>query len=179
VGHQVNFFILPSDLAEMEAEVRKVGDVMMLRDRTAAPEPTELTTLSIGPGDMGKVALRVYLVRPKDRELVQTRWIEQQRHWIIDQFGSPIVEFDRPFFDGVAFRPGRAYFASGGKFGHAGRSTEFVRWGNRILASIRKSIIRTPQISSFAMYASPQALEWINQPDVSGGELGFRRAAPS
>jgi hypothetical protein len=176
LGHQVNFFILPSDLPSVEDAIRAVGEVVFLEDRTPTAEPMQLQTLSFDKGDMGKRQLRAYIVRDSDRGLVKTRFIEQQGYWVIDSLGSPVVELDRCYFDGTLLRRGRAYFASDLRFRPQMPGPDLVKWGDRVLARVRKLLIRSPSIAKY-IYASEDALRWIGQPDVTGNELSYHRAA--
>jgi hypothetical protein len=80
MGHQVNFFMLPADLPAVEAAVRATTDVCILQDRTPAPEPAEVGTLAVGPGDMGCRPLQAYIVRRRELGAVTTRFIAQQGH---------------------------------------------------------------------------------------------------
>jgi hypothetical protein len=172
MGHQVNFFMLPSDLSIAERAIQSAGDVAFLEDRSKTAEPKELHTITFEPGDTGKRSLRAYIVRDSDRGLVKTRFIEQQGYWVIDSLDSPVIEFDRCYFDGVVLRRGRAYFASDLRFRPRLPSTDFVKWGDRILLRLKKQLIRAPSISSY-VYASAGALEWIGQRGVTGNELSY------
>jgi len=48
VGHQVNFFVMPADLPDLETAMRSTGDVCFLADKSPACEPVELDTIAFG-----------------------------------------------------------------------------------------------------------------------------------
>jgi len=153
MGHQVNFFVLPGDLPAIEAAVLATGDVCFLEDRTLAPAPAHVR---FSPGDV-------------------TQW----GYWVIDDAGSSVMEFFTGFFDGIVLRRGRAYFASDLRFRPQLPDPGFVKWGDLVLARIRKLLIRVPEISSFC-YFSPAALQWIRQDGIAADKAGleFRLAQP-
>ena len=175
MGHQVNFFVLPPDLPAIEAAIRTTGPLCFLEDRTPTHEPSVLQTLAFEAGDMGRRQLRAYITRPSDLRDVKTRFIKQQGYWLIDSLDSPVIEFDRCFFDGQVLRPGRAYFASDLRFRASLPSRDFVKWGDRVMARIRTLLKRAPNIGR-NIYASADALRWIEREDVSGDEFAFQKA---
>jgi hypothetical protein len=170
MGHQVNFMTLPTDLPAIEAALRGTGDVCFLEDRTRSAEPAELDTLAFGPGEMGHRQLRAYIARRADLNAIKTRFVSTQGYWVIDSPSSPVIEFDRCFFDGNVLRRGRAYFASDLRFRPELPSQDFVRWGDRVLARIKRTLQRAPEIATW-IYASPDALRWIEAHDASGGNI--------
>jgi hypothetical protein len=180
MGHQVNFFVLPADLPEIEAAILTTGDVCLLADRMPAARPAKLATLAIEPGEMGRRPLRAYIARRSDLGAVETQFVSTQGHWVIDAAGSPVIEFDRCFFDGSVLRRGRAYFASDLRFRAALPSPEFVEWGDRVFSRIKDVLTRAPDIAPGA-YVSAGALRWIGQTGAyaSRGMLEFQAGATS
>jgi hypothetical protein len=53
-------------------------------------------------------------------------------------------------------------------------SPDFVLWGDKVLARIKKVLSRAPAIAPY-IYASADALRWIEQDDVTGNDLAFRK----
>lgn len=174
MGHQVNFFMLPADLPGVEAAVRATADVCILQDRTPAPEPAEVATLAVEPGDVGRRPLTAYIVRRRELGAVTTRFIAEQGHWVIDSSDSPVIEFTRCFFDGTVLRRGRAYFPADLRFCPELPSPDFVLWADEVLARIKKQLSGAPGIAPY-IYASAGALRWIGQDDVSGNDRAFRK----
>jgi hypothetical protein len=161
VGKQINFYLLPSDFTTVQAAIESAGPVKFLTDRTRDDRPREIDSLVINPDEMGRIALRVYAVRPEDLYSVKTKWIEQQGHWIIDQFDSPVLEIDPCYYDGRLIRRGRIYFATDLRFRPALPDQDFVRWGTAVLSRVRRSLLLNRQLRSFA-YISEAVIEWLN-----------------
>jgi hypothetical protein len=178
MGHQVNFFVLPEDLPVIETAILATGDVCFLEDRTPAPVPVHLATVAFSPGEMGRRQLTAYIARRQDLEAVKMRYVRQQDYWVIDDAGSPVVEFSRCSFDGIRLSRGRAYFASDLRFRPQLPDPDFVKWGDRVMARIRKLLIRVPESGC---YFSPAALQWVRQDGVAGSRdgLAFRLAEPN
>jgi hypothetical protein len=178
MGHQVNFFVLPTDLPAIEAAIRTTGDVCFLEDRTPTATPAELGTLAFEPGDMGRRPLDAYLVRRGDLGAVKTWFVSTQGYWLIKATDSPVIEFDRCFFDGNVLRRGRAYFASYLRFRPELPNPDFVKWGDRVLARIKNVLTRAPELTPPRIYVSAGALQWIREQgaSASGGVLEFQAA---
>jgi hypothetical protein len=175
MGHQVNFMMLPTDLPAIEAAIRGTGDVCFLEDRTRTAEPAEVDTLAFAPGEMGRRPLGIYIARRADLNAIKTWFASTQGYWVIDSASSPVIEFDRCFFDGTVLRRGRAYFASDLRFRPELPSRDFVQWGDRVLARIKRTLQRAPQIATW-IYASPDALRWMGEHSASGDNIQTFRA---
>ena len=176
MGHQVNFLALPTDLPVIEAAIRATGDVCFLEDRTPTAKPAELDTLAFSPGEMGRRPLRAYMVRRADLSAVNTRFVPGQGYWVIDDLSSPVIEFSRCFFDDTVLRLGRAYFATDLRFRPELASPDFVKWGDRVLARIKKTLRRAPGIANW-IYVSTDALQWIEEHHAAEDNLGTYRSS--
>jgi hypothetical protein len=176
MGHQVNFFVLPADLPAIEATIRSAGDVCFLEDRTPTEQPVVLDSLAFDQADMGHRPLRAYIARESGLAAVQTRFIGAQGYWLIDATVSPVIEFDRCFFDGSVLRRGRAYFASDLRFRPELPDPDFVRWGDRALSRIKKALQRAPDLPPW-IYVSAAAEQWIrdNHAVIDGGAISVRK----
>ncbi len=64
-------------------------------------------------------------------------------------------------FSGTRLTRGRAYFACDLRFRPQLPSSEFVRWGDRVLGRIKKKLTRHPEFAPPWMYFGAAALEWI------------------
>jgi hypothetical protein len=182
MGHQVNFFILPADLPAIEAAIRTTGEVCFLKDRTPTARPAKLETLAVESQDMSQrqISTAVYIVRRGDLDTVKTRFVSAQDYWLIASTESPVIEFSPGFFDGNRLGRGRAYFASDLRFRPELPSPDFVNWGDRVHARIKKMLTRVPEIAPPWIYLSANALQWIREHSASssGGALAFEAASP-
>ena len=157
----------------IEEAIRRTDDVVFLEDRTSTSTPSQLSSLSFAPGQMGHRQLRAYIARVQDLPAIKTRFVPEQDYWLIDSSDSPVVEFSRCFFDGRVLRAGRAYFPSDLRFRPHLPEADFVKWADRVLNSIRKSLIRAPSIARY-VYASRSALDWIDSNRATGNALEYR-----
>jgi hypothetical protein len=74
-------------------------------------------------------------------------------------------------------RRGRAYFASDLRFRPELPSPDFVKWGGRALARIKKVLTRAAELAPGA-YVSASALQWVREQDAAASDSGLEfRAA--
>ena len=75
----------------------------------------------------------------------------------------------------AAGRKRRAYFATDLRFRPGLPSPDFVRWGDRVLARIKKKLTRDPESAPPWLYFGASALEWIQSSGaiMTGGAIAF------
>lgn len=111
MGHQVNFYLDPSDTVTVEHAVRSIEPLFVLHSRSQGPTPKVLDSFNVE--DEGKPWLFLYLVRPEDLNQVVTSHISAQGYWSVEVLESPVIELTRCFFDGSVLRRGRLYYVDG------------------------------------------------------------------
>ena len=161
MGHQVNFYMLPDDLAEFEQMLQRQSGVVFLNAWFSTPAVERLPALAIP--EMGKTQLMVYLAREADVPYIHTTAIRSQQHWIVDEGRSPVVEFTRCYYDGKMIRRGRLYFNTRfyDEAGHwVGKPHDFVRWADGLLRWIRKHYRKDPHTT---FYVGSHAWQWTSQ----------------
>jgi hypothetical protein len=165
MGRQVNFYMMPEDLPELEALLHARGDLIFLRTRMSGPQPHEETSLELLPGDFG---MR-YLARPQDVGLLRIRHVPEQGDYAIVASQSPIVEFARCRFSPEADKlyAGRMYVATVApvRSGSDDAATEFLKWAQSLFHVIRRnsnfSPMKEPSMRGF--YVSRRAQMWRDQ----------------
>ena len=174
VGHQVDFFVMPADLPDLEAAIRGTGDVCFLGGRSLTARPVELDTIAPGPAT-GPQRLTCFIVQREEFPAVSTRFISAQGHWLIDDTASPVIEFSPGRFTGSELTRGRAYFASDLRFRPELPSPDFTRWGDKVLARIKKKLTRRPEFAPQWLYFGASALQWIQDSGavITGGATSF------
>lgn len=180
MGRQLNFFLMPEDLAVLESAVRSAGQVKFLRSRHSTKNLEVLDSLVITRDQMGHVDLRAYLCRPDDLQQVTLRYVPNQEHFVV-QPGSPVIEVDRCFFDGKFLHRGRLYF-----FTTNYTPADFTRWASRVFRSVRNSLVRQEAFGGY-YYFGQIARRWVEESDahlVSGGlammaSIPTSRASPN
>jgi hypothetical protein len=141
VGHQVNFYLAPTDTVALEQTIRTLGPLLVLHSRSPGSEPRVLESVSIE--ENGQPWLFVVLVRPEDLQAVVTRHVPAQGYWTIDVVQSPVIEFTRCFFNGTLLRRGRLYYVDG--FYDANDTWQdkrngFRQWAKAVLAKTKKGL---------------------------------------
>ena len=171
MGKQVNFYLLPLDLATVEAAIRSTGPVAYLPNSVPEPMIKTLSTIVLSDDQIGKEPLRVYVTHPKYLPQIRFRHVPQQGHFIIEP-GSPVIELDRNYFDGQRIRHGRMFFYTGPNF-----DPEFTKWADRVLRAVRKVLMRRPELGG--EYFGDAALKWISsrRARVQPGVAAFAQSA--
>lgn len=158
MGKQVNFILLPGDLRALEEELVRLSPFVVLHSRSASEKVKRLGGLD--PRASGEDWLHLFLVRPEDIEFVVTQFVAAQSYWAIDVLRSPVVEFQRCFFDGQTIRRGRAYFVD--RFYSANmkivqKPETFCIWAQSVLRTIRKRLQRQGND-----YVGSEAKKWLS-----------------
>ena len=71
MGHQVNFFVMPADLPDLETAMRATGDVCFIADKSPTCELVELDTIAFGPPTEPRLRT-CFIVQRKDIASVST-----------------------------------------------------------------------------------------------------------
>src|ERR1043165_7618856 len=111
MGHQLNFFLGPTDQIELETRLRNVDELVILHSRSPTDEPRIVETMNFS--EDGKQWLFFHFVRLSDLSAVQIREVPAQRYWVVDILKSPVVEVNRCYYDGKILRRGRLYYVDG------------------------------------------------------------------
>jgi hypothetical protein len=141
MGHQINFFLGPNDHAELEMRLRKVGELVVLHDRSPTPESRQVETTNFT--EDGKQWLFLCLVAPSDLSAVRTREVAAQGYWSVDDLRSPVIELTRCYYNGEILRRGRLHFVDGyygAQDQWVEKPEEFKAWAMRLFAAARKTL---------------------------------------
>lgn len=141
MGHQVNIYVDPSDTISLAHALRGLGPLHLLHSRSPTSEPKVIESVNVE--ENGQPWLFLYLVRPEDLGAVVTRHVPAQGYWTVDVLKSPVVEFNRCFFDGRILRRGRLYYIDG-FYGANEQWTEkpeaFRQWARAILTKTKSTL---------------------------------------
>ena len=165
MGHQVNFFLDIDDTMRVEALARSIAPLVVLHSRSgqAAPRVVENVLLD----EHGRRWLSYYLVQPECLGDVRMEYVPRQGCWTVDDFRSPVVQFDTCFCDGVILRRGRLYYVDGyydSQDNWVYYPDSFRKWAKTLLAKTRKILTRHDILA----YIGPGAKAWL---ETSGGKL--------
>jgi hypothetical protein len=158
MGKQVSFILLPGDLKALEEELDRIRPFVVLHSRSHSEKVQRLGGLD--PGKSGEDWLHLFLVRPEDVEFVVTQSVAAQGYWSIDALRSPVVEFQRCFYDGQRLRRGRAYFVE--QYYDVNKQLvqkpeTFRVWAQSVLSAIRRKLQRQG-----ADYIGSEAKRWLS-----------------
>jgi hypothetical protein len=173
VGHQVNFFVMPAELSDLEAAIRTTGDVCFLGEESPTAQPVELGALV--PASVTVPPRFKYLILRRQELLgVSTRFVAAQGYWLIEATRSPVIEFSPCRFTGSTLTRGRAYFSSDLRFRPEPPDPDFVRWGDRVLTRIKKKLTRRQEFAPW-LYFGASALQWVQDSGatMTGGATSF------
>ena len=161
MGHQINFYAAPADIAVLQERVGDVEPMLILHSRSPGAEPVVLSSLR--HTEDAKPWLFYYLVRRCDLANVTSEHVPSQGYWAIDVIRSPVVQFNSCFFDGTVLGRGRVYYVDGFYGEHDEwheKSERFRSWGKAVLKTTQKCLKRHG-----ADYIGPAAAEWLAQGD--------------
>lgn len=83
MGHQVNFFVMPADLPDLETAIRTAGEICFLAEKSPTGEPVELASIASGPAAEPGGLRTCFIVQRKDVVAVSTRFVKPQGCWLI------------------------------------------------------------------------------------------------
>ncbi len=158
MGHQATFFITADDTRAVETALRETGDFAILHSRSPTATPREVEHLDFS--ENGKPWLFLLLVLREHLADVQTRHVPEQGYWTIDVLTSPVVEFNRSFFDGRIIRPGRIYYVDGYYASNdvpVEKPEAFRSWAARTLRVVKKILAKRG-----SAYVGSAAAAWLD-----------------
>jgi len=141
MAKQFSILATDVDLTSLEQELRNAKDVELLSNEAndSLDGLRPLSGLAIPPSQAGKVSLICYLA-PRDmpqRILIERVSDVKVR---IDEQRSHLIQFWRPYFDGVVMRPGRLYYQNRLVRNNAfvSKDASFCKWADAVMARIRR-----------------------------------------
>lgn len=141
MSHQINFYLTPSDVEALEIKLGNAEQYVVLHSRSKTNHPFALNRLDYVEGD--KSWLYFYLVRPEDVNSVVMRNVPTQDYWTVDVVKSPVVEFNKSFFDGKILRRGRVYYTDSYYDANGGlqsKGDEFIAWAKKMLNVTKRNL---------------------------------------
>jgi len=102
---QINFYMMPEDVAELEHYIKEQGLVIVAYSNT---ENKPLILNSI----LNLKESKVYFILPENLHLFKMKYYETQNKYIVQDSYAPFIEYRRPIFlfDENKMRTGRLYF---------------------------------------------------------------------
>jgi hypothetical protein len=163
MGKQVTFFALPTDIASIEVAIKRISPLIILHSRSNSSCVQRLN--SINPNTADEEWLYLFLVRTEDVNEVIMKHVPSQNYWMIDVLHSPVIEFQRCFFDKKILRRGRAYFVE--KYFDSNdlliqKPEAFRYWANSVL-----TVIKSEFHKKGSDYIGADAAHWVLSHEVN------------
>lgn len=163
MGKQLNFFLLPQDIADFEDETNAIEPMLVVHKRSATGKPVVLRSLQ----DEGDIPLFVsYLVRREDLSSISMRHVPAQQYWIVDVTTSPVIEFQPGSLNEDGLGRGRLFFIEKyfDELGNVAIKRQgFVKWTGAVWRRLKKI-----SSSDGSFYIGKHAQAWI---DIDSGKL--------
>lgn len=163
MGRQVNCYMLPADAVEFLKAIGNMERVYFMNSRqtTFDLQPIPVSTIR----EIGTLSIFGYLARAADLPSIRLQFVPAQGYWTIDDAQSPVVQFNRGFYDGTILRRGRLYFQpwyydNSDWATRIDKSPAFVRWAENLLRWVRRHYQRDPETG---FYIGPHARAWAAQ----------------
>ncbi len=102
---QLNFFMMPEDIYEMEQYINK-QELLMIAYSNKMNSPRILNSLN----DMNEII--AYLVRPQNLSEIKLKYYQNQNKYIVNDSEASVIEYFKPIFktDNKTMLAGRIYF---------------------------------------------------------------------
>lgn len=160
MGRQIRILMLPDDMLALERDLQRFELRIVPRDLNK-PRLDFLSNFQLRKP--GKENLRVYLTRQDELQSIVIRPIGNGKLWTIDDLCSPVIQFDRCYFDGKIMREGRlfynlSWFDSSGAV--VSKSEEFQKWAQQLFALCRTKLVRDADLDA---YVGAAAKNWLKR----------------
>jgi hypothetical protein len=164
MGKQVNFYLIPDEIAQLEEKLRALKEpFVIIHNRSSNSEPRILSNLNFIEDDHRW--LFYYLVRKDDYASILMRNVPEQNYWVIDNLRSPVIEFNSCFYDGSILRRGRLYYIEsyyGIDDELVAKPEPFRKWAKSVLSLTKKNLEKFNND-----YIGEKTKHWVKQ----GGKL--------
>jgi hypothetical protein len=157
LGRQINFYAGPRDMETLTRELRRKWAVV-IADRPETPEPVVIySALPVLDG-----AIWAWLVREEDLNHIKWGHFPRLGYWVLDQMGSPAVQYLGPGMKNQIMTKGRLWY-SPEKSVRCKKPEDFTRWADSLLRVPRKIFSRLPKPKgySYSVYIGPEAAEMV------------------
>lgn len=170
MSKQFRFYLLPSDIEALVAELRTRVGVRIIQTPSLSLKPVELNS-SMNNRTSRKsdsVYVRCCLTAPNGAD-VRMRFYPTQSHWIITD-ESEVIEFSGCDYNGSVLMIGRFYFQNDMLIDDTiwPKRKEFTEWADRIFRTAKKLLHRSKALDA---YIGEDAEKWRSD----GGRFAWGR----
>jgi len=166
MGRQIQYFVLPSEFAELVATVGRPEAIELVPQ-----EQSSKTMRAWAIGDPPPIS--AWLIRRKDLSRMQSEepwWWDARKSWVVSA-GAFGLEMGGCFFDGRALTEARIYFNTLPPV-----DPEVEAWARRAMSAARKWLLRRTADENghpLKIYCGPQTAAWFDEshPMLHAGKL--------
>jgi hypothetical protein len=160
MGRQINFFMMPEDVAELDEQVREMG-FLMVADKMPTSEILYLNSLN------SKECHDKFLFLEQEKPVIHTKFIEEQNFYWIHPMENPVIEFSPCHLseDGNTLIEGRFFYEIeyfNNKEQLLTCSDEFLKKAEKLFRSYKK---RFKKYRIKRYYIGDSAWNWAQEQD--------------
>lgn len=167
---QINFFMMPEDVETFEAYLKGRKDTEFLGLPMYKQELRIVKSLL----DKGKdMFFGLFLASNFLLDKIVLKYIPKQDYYLIEDLTSPVIEFDRCFYDfkNKKIRRGRlyvitGYYADNGEW--VMKEQRFLDWADEIFKWFRKTFRKQKLEGYEGFLVTPKTIKWVQE---EGGDL--------
>ncbi len=155
MGRQVNFYMTNEEEKRFIEFTNGTGDIVILADTSPTQELRDIKTLPEPFSVPSWAFLLMYNRNVKPEPILE--YVPQQKHYVVERFQSPVVEFSRSFVKNDVMRAGRIWAEFKFYDEHrnlVAKDPMFQKWFNQLANWIRKNYKLVDSLT----YAGPEAV---------------------
>ena len=152
--------MLPEEIFLLENFLKK-NETLFIKQPTLQKKITFSPTIQIE--EMGEEWLVCFLTQKEYVNDIYSKFIENKKYFLVDEITSPVLEFNRCFFDGSILNRGRIYFVKefyDSENNLIKKDKNFIDFCNKVIRYIRNNFIKDKKSDD---YLSPMAIKWIDE----------------
>ena len=161
MSKQCRFYLLPSDVERLLAELRSQVGLKLISKRSPVLKPTELESpfseYVSQPTKAKFLHVDCFLTPPTEAE-IKMHHLTKQEQWTVAE-SSEVVEFSGCDYDGKTLSIGRFYFQNDQLIGDAlwPKRDEFLQWADGLFQTTKKLLKRSKTLNA---YIGKDAAAW-------------------
>lgn len=173
MGRQFRFYLLPSDIDRVLAELRGSLPMRLIGDVSACLQPMEIQSPfeRVDPKQKSRIPSSVYCYLISSDEPDVRMWYMCKRQlWAVDDERSEVMEFSGCDFSGTVLDIGRFYYRADMLLDMSiwPKRAEFVSWAEKVFRTTKRMLKYSPNL---AAYVGEDAAKWKRE----GGMFGSIR----
>jgi hypothetical protein len=170
MSRQFRFYLLPSDIERLAAELRSRFGARFIDSVSPSMTPMEIDSCIRTAEYDGSTYVHCYLIPSSGAEIKMWHMTKRQL-WAVDE-SSEVIQFNGCEYHGEVLEIGRFYFHTDILMGDAiwRKRPEFLEWADKVFRTTKRLLHRSNAMDA---YLGEDALRWRK----NGGRLASLRRA--